>query len=255
VPKITILQKIYGANKPEAFQETLNELFKGLKVKAQICGVAPRGWLQIDVSGEDQKFALNYLKKTFGSCPEKLENLTKFSTLQGRIISPEKTRTELHVDIGVFTPKPVDAVISLQNLQAQLLEGKKVSLQKITELFSLTENFPLTVKLCKVDLENGTLTALLSEQQISTFSWWIETFLDRLLVFGAPLSTVKAAVRKAGYARNVVTVESLGLLEQAILCKLGTQAAGLIPKIGRILPHVSLKTFSPRKIAEFRGFK
>ncbi|RLI29800.1 hypothetical protein DRO50_00850 [Candidatus Bathyarchaeota archaeon] len=253
MPKITLLQKIYGSNKPEDFQEAFNELFKQLKVKTEICGVTPRGWLQIKLSGEDQKFALNYLQKHFGLCPEKLENLTKFSTIRGRITHLGKSKTQLRVDIGIFKPKNIDAVVPLQNLQAQLLDGKKFALQKIIELFGLAENFPLTVEICGAAQENGTISAVLSEQQISTFSNWTETLLDKLLVFGASLPAVEYAVKKSGYARNVVEIETLGFLEHAVTCKLGTQAVGLIPKMGKLLPAALLTVFSPTKIIKLRG--
>ena len=254
MPKITLLQKIYGENKPETFQKTLNKLFEELKVKTRICNVTSRGWIQLEVSGEDQNFALNYLKKTFGICPEKLENLTKFSNITGRILDPEKDKTGIHVDIGVFNPKTVDAFVSLQNLQAQLLDGKKLPLPKIIELFGFSENFPLTVKLSEIDLEKGKVNAVLSEQQLSLFSRWVGTLLDKLLVFGATSSAVKYAVRKSRYLRSVIGFESLGVLEHAIACKLGTQAVGLIPRIGKILPQASLRPFSPRKIIEYRSF-
>lgn len=253
MPKITLLQKIYGSNKPEDFQEAFNDLFKQLKVKIEICGVTPRGWLQIEISGEDQKFALNYLQKHFGLCPEKLGNLTRFSTIRGRITHLGKSKTQLRVDIGVFNPKNLDAVVPLRNLQAQLLDRKKFALQTIIELFGLAENFPLTVKICDVAQENGTVSAALSEQQISTFSRWTKILLDRLLVFGASLPAVEYAVRKSGYARNVVEIETLGLLEHAVVCKLGTQAIGLISKIGKLLPAAMLTVFSPAKIIKLRG--
>ncbi len=247
--KITLLQKIYGTNSPEIFQETLDHLFKGLKVEAQVCGVF-HGWLQVGISGEDQKFALNYLKETFGLCPEEIGKVTKFSTICGRIVYPKKSKTELYVDIGIFNPKPVNAILALQNLQSQLLDGRKLALEKIVELFGFTENFPLSIKICGVSPEKERISVVLSEQQISLFSKWIETFLDRLLIFGATFSDVKRAVKKSGFSRSIVKVESLGFLEQAIICKLGTYAVGLIPKIGHLLPEASFKVFSPRKISK-----
>jgi hypothetical protein len=48
--------------------------------------------------------------------------------------------------------------------------------------------------------------------------------------------------------RDVIDVESLGLLEHALTCKLGTDAAGLIPKIGRILKNAKFAVFNPKRL-------
>jgi hypothetical protein len=248
MPKITLLQKIYGASIPKDFQETLNVLFKGLKVKANICGVASRDWLRVEISGEDQKFAIKYLGKNFGLCPESIENLTKLSTLCGRIVHLEKSEHELYIDIGVFYPKIIDARLPIQNLQAQLINGKKLALKKIVELFGFKENFPISVKILEIAPEKEKIIVTLSEKQVSLFSKWRKMLLDRLLIFGSPLPTVTRAVKKSGFYRNIIKVETLGFLEHAIICKLGTQAAGLIPKIGRLIPHASLTIFSPTRI-------
>jgi hypothetical protein len=45
----------------------------------------------------------------------------------------------------------------------------------------------------------------------------------------------------------------LGVLEQVVLCKLGTDAVGLIPKLGRYLKSAVLVPFSPKKILEAIG--
>jgi hypothetical protein len=45
----------------------------------------------------------------------------------------------------------------------------------------------------------------------------------------------------------------LGTLEHEILCKLGTDAVGLIPKLGRYLPEAVLVPFSPKKVLEAVG--
>jgi len=42
----------------------------------------------------------------------------------------------------------------------------------------------------------------------------------------------------------------LGWLEHAIVCKLGTDAVGLIPAVGRFLRTATLAPFSPRKIRQ-----
>jgi hypothetical protein len=41
------------------------------------------------------------------------------------------------------------------------------------------------------------------------------------------------------------------LLEHALTCKLGTDAAGLIPKIGRNLKNAKFAVFNPKSLRAF----
>jgi hypothetical protein len=77
--------------------------------------------------------------------------------------------------------------------------------------------------------------------------------LDRLIILGAAAGSVRRAVEVSRHFRDVVTIEALGLFEHAVLCKLGTDAVGLIPAIGRILRTAAMAPFSPRKIRHAIG--
>ena len=48
--------------------------------------------------------------------------------------------------------------------------------------------------------------------------------------------------------RDIIGTEALGLFEHALTCKLGTDAAGLIPKIGRYMRNSVFIVFSPEKV-------
>lgn len=58
----------------------------------------------------------------------------------------------------------------------------------------------------------------------------------RVNVNSATRSEVRATVNRAGHARDIVTVERLGLLEQSIVCAEGTDPPGLLSSIGQYLP-------------------
>jgi hypothetical protein len=141
----------------------------------------------------------------------------------------------------------------LQHLQAQLVDGKKMPLQQIIKLFCLVDNFPLRVLIKRLDTKRSRFVAELSAKQIALFSEWNLSNLDRLIVLGTFFEDVEESVKASGHLRDVAEIESFGLLEHAIVCKLGTDAAGLIPKIGRLLPNAVLRAFSPRDIQRFTG--
>ena len=46
----------------------------------------------------------------------------------------------------------------------------------------------------------------------------------------------RAAVNRAGHAADIVTVERLGLLEQSIVCRAGTDPPGILAAVGAHLP-------------------
>jgi len=252
MPTVVLLEKVYGPFSPETFEPALSSLCKGLKVRLRIVGKTGRGWIQTEVSGEDETAVLHFIDREIGLAPISVGKLKKFCVIRGRVVFSGKSRNELCVDVGVFSPETYDAVVPLQRLQAQLADGVKLPLQRLIELFCLYDNLPLKVKIAgSVDAQKKMVEAELAEAQLSQIMYWLRSHLDRLLVLGAPLSDVEHAVRASGHFRDVVKIETLGLLEQAVLCKLGTDAVGLMPKLGRLLPDAVLAPFCPRKIREF----
>ena len=246
---VTLLEKVYPPFSPKMFEPTFTSLCEDLRVRLEVRGRTDRGWLQIDVSGEDETAALNFLDREIGLAPVYSDSLEKFSTMKGRVVSPERGRLDLYVDVGVFSPQIIDAAIKLEILQAQLADGRKLPLKKLIELFCFHENFPLEVKIVSSpNVQNGCVEADLSEGQRSRMGEWMQSSLDRLIILGAPFSDVENAIDKSKHSRDIIEIESLGLLEHAVECKLGTDAVGLIPKLGPLLSAAALVPFSPIKI-------
>jgi hypothetical protein len=135
-----------------------------------------------------------------------------------------------------------------------LADGKDIPLRELVELFCLYDNMPLEVKIAE-DVEEGNnhVEAVLSEGQLSLFSRWVRCRFDRLIIFGDLFSNVERAVKLSRHFRDIIKIESLGVLEQVVICKLGTDAVGLIPKLGRYLKSAVLVPFSPKKILEALG--
>lgn len=251
MPTITLLAKAYNDFQLKQVGRNLSSTFEGLKVETKICGVTSRGWIQIAVSGEDETVALHYLADRIGLCPADLENVKRFSNVKGHVIALDENKCELYVDIGVFSPNVIDAAIPLQNLQAQLGDGRKASLKKFIVVFGFCEKLPLNIKILSVDKEKGRIEAELSENQQEQYRSWTRTLLDRLLVLGASHDEIRLALKSAGFSRDVIGIEPLGVLEYAVVCKFGTDAAGLIPRTGRKLSQAAFSVFKPRRILEF----
>jgi len=251
---VTVLEKLYGSGSPETFENLYSGLVSGLKVQLSFAGTTDRGWIQLEVSGEDETAALSLLDREVGLAPVSVDELKKFSVVQGKVVFPNRSKDELYVDLGVFSPETCDAVVSEKRLCAQLADGKEVPLQSLVELFCLYDNMPLEVKVADDVVEgNKNVEAGLSEAQFSLFSGWVGCRFDRLVVLGSLFSDVERAVKLSRHFRDIIKVESLGVLEQVVVCKLGTDAVGLIPKLGRYLKSAVLVPFSPKKILEALG--
>lgn len=251
MPTVTLPTKVYNNFQLKLVDEKLQSMLKGLEVETKICGISSLGLVQIAVSGEDEKVALNYLRGQIGLCPTFLEHVEKFSTVKGYVASLNKK--ELYVDIGIISPFTVEAAISLKLLRAQLVDGRKMTLEKIADLFGFVENLPLSVKICSVNKEKSRVEAMLSENQLALHRSWTKSLLDRLIVLGASFNEIVLASKKTRCNRDVVNIERLGLFENAVVCKLGTDAVGLIPKIGGKLRNANFSIFNPRKIARRLG--
>ena len=228
-------------------------MLEGLDVNLAILGTGGRGWVEASVSGQDEKVALRFLRDNVGLCPSSLAEIHEFSVVGGFVSGRAESRNELRLDFGFASPSVIDAVIPLRRLQAQLVDGRKMALSALVSLFGLCTNMPLQVRMLRVDPVAKYFEAELSEKQQSQFTSWVRSMLDRLLVFGCSSDEVRDAVMTSELGRDVVGVEPLGMFENAVVCKLGTDAVGLVPKVGRVLRSSTLSVFSPRKIVELLG--
>ena len=61
MPIVTVLEKLYGSGSPETFENLCTSLVSGLNVKLGFAGTTNRGWIQLNVSGEDETAALSFL--------------------------------------------------------------------------------------------------------------------------------------------------------------------------------------------------
>jgi len=250
VTEIVLLCKLYGPLAERCgliFQRTLDSMVTGLEARIRTLEKAGRGWIKVEVQGEDEAVAINQLRRNFGLAPSSLEALKMPCILDGYAVDVGKVGYGIYVDIGLSSPV-VDALVPLHILRAQLADGGKVSVRRIAEAYGLVDNLPLSLRLTRVDVKARRLEAELSDAQVGLFEGWVRDGLDRVLALGLPLEDAEEALRRSRLGRDVVEVESLGLFEHSFLCKLGTQAPGIIGKLGKYLPGIPLHVVSPSRL-------
>jgi hypothetical protein len=244
---LTLLVKTKHGALIRAIDESLKDQFGELDVEAEVLANTANRWVQVSVSGEDEAIATSYLRKTYGLCPVTLENARGTDTFRAYISKVDEGKQELRVDVGIFEPQIVEAVISGACLQSQLVEGRNLGLRKVAELYGLTQGLPVTVKVNWEKSVEGELSAELSTEQATKFLSWKKSLLDRLIVLGTPLDMVNSAIERTKLIRDIIDVETLGAFEFALTCKLGTDAAGVISKIGRYMRYSVFVVFRAEK--------
>ncbi len=251
---LTLLVKASNAGQLKKIDDLLKSEFENLDLDVKVYGNPVNRWVQVSLSGEDEAIATSYINKNIGTCPINIKNVDKFSVLKGYISKVDPDKQELKVDVGIFEPKMIQATVPLAYLQAQLADGRKVDLKKISEVYGFHLNLPLSIKtICLNGEEDKPLQAELSTAQIEKIRLWQQSLLDRLIVLGSSAGEIEKVLERTRLNRDVIGTEALGLFEHALTCKLGTDAAGLIPKIGRYMKNSTFVIFSPKKVRELIG--
>jgi hypothetical protein len=248
---LTLLEKIYSKNKQiatQSIQENIRLQLSKLKVKLNKVNLNSRGWLQVEIVGEDEAAAAKYLAKRYGSAPIHINKINTPSLIRGRIINTSKLGNGLHIDVGVMYPEQIDCFITLNKLRSQLTDGENLSINQIRNLFCLQEHVPLEVLLTKITPEKNEIKAELTQSIIKTFYEWVGWRFDRIIICGANQTKVKHVVDKANVKKYLNKIEKLGFFEQSLICKIGVDAPGIIFKIGQHLKSVPMYVFSPRRI-------
>jgi hypothetical protein len=251
---LTLLIKTSSGRQLKQIDELLKSEFENLSVEIKVLGSPVNKWVKVSISGEDEVIATSYINKKIGACPISIKKVDKFSVLKGYISKVDTVNQELMVDVGVFEPKVLQATIPLGYLQAQLVDGKKVTLQKISEIYGFKENLPLTIKVIRLNDEaEAELSSELSVEQIEKIRLWQQSLLDRLIILGASLGEIEIVLERTWLNRDIIGTDALGMFEHALTCKLGTDAAGLVSKVGRYMRNAELIVFNPKKIVDAIG--
>ena len=198
-------------------------------------------WLQVRARGEDAEAFLNLLKQDYGEARVSRSSLEKWDVVRGFVAGAGRIGYGVYIDIGIQDPRPKDALYPLHRMRAQLADGEPKSAREILDANALVDFVPL--KMIVTELEGENISVELDDQARDNLVSWRKYPFDRVIVVGADRAFVENAVRASGLESDVVKVESLSLFVQSVLCKIGTEAPGVIAKIGNRLRGVGLKSY------------
>lgn len=211
---VVLATKVYvaGAARERAL-DSLRSLVADAVVDLDVefdVGVRDDDFPSVTVEGPDATAARNLLREQWGEITPHFEgDETYVGTLDGW------TDDGFVLDAGREVVVPTDRLGLGPGSAAQ-----------IRRRFGLVQHVPLRFR-------SGESPRLAEEERDRLHGW--TRGLGRLNVNSATRSEVRATLNRAGHATDVVTVERLGLLEQSVVCREGTDPPGLLASVGEYL--------------------
>jgi hypothetical protein len=246
--QITLLQRP-GRVSPEDFDAALDECLSSLKgdlsASTKLIGFSGNGWVKIDIDGEDSEILQEIISRELSRAQTDLAQVETQGNYSGIV---RDVGADLEVDIGIERPAPLNVSISLRALRAQLCDGKPLSGKEIAEYYCIHPGGRLAVRITNLEQDARRLEGWLADSQIEFFSELIASRLERVQVLNCTRQRLELAIRKIRLERDVISVEPSTLTTHSVVCKLGTNAIGLIPKLGSVLRKSELKPFIPKRI-------
>ncbi|MFB6151320.1 MAG: DUF2110 family protein [Haloarculaceae archaeon] len=179
-------------------------------------GLRDDGFPSVTVEGPDETVARNLLREEWGELTPQVEpGAVGVGTL------------ERWDDDGFVLDVGFDNDVRVPADGLGLGQGTP---EQVRTRFGLVQHLPLRY----VAGEDGDPARLADEERDRLYEWTRGT--GRVNVNSATRSEVRATVNRAGHADDVVTVERLGLLEQSVVCREGTDPPGLLASVGDYLP-------------------
>ena len=160
---------------------------------------------EIFISGPEEVFVFNLLKKEVGSIQE-FREVKVGSVYKGNLVDVGKVGFGIFVDCAVLNPK-VDVLITLHTLRDQLGNAKKVSLRDIIKIYDFIDHFPVNVKITKINQEERNLQGEISDDFLTLYKKVLNANIEGIFVSGATKNQFKKALLKEGHFRDIISIK------------------------------------------------
>ena len=253
--KLVLYDKIYNITSERKrkdfiirYSKYLREHFKGFsKTKIKINKLRDYDKrFEIFINGPEEIFVFNLLKKEIGSINE-FKEIQVGKVYKGTMIDVGKVGFGIFIDCAIMNPK-VDVLINLHSLRNQLCRDKEKSLKEIINAYEFVEHFPVYVKIIEIDSINNKIQGELDDKTLKLFKKILDENIEGLFMSGETKGQFKKALLRNGNLRDIISLKRYGYLEHIVLLKEGSNAPGIIPKIGKDLRNCKLSAIRPAKI-------
>lgn len=201
---------------------------------------------EILISGSEEVFILNLLKKKIGAIHE-FETVKTNDIFKGVLVDVGKVGFGIFVDCAIVNPK-VDVLLNLHDLRTQLCNGKNVSLKEIIKAYDFINKFPVYVKVVTIDKEKQQIQGILDQKTLDFYKKLTSENLEAVFVSGETKGQFKKALVKTGHFRDIASIERFGFLENIVILRETTTAPGIISDIGKHLKNCKLNAIRPERI-------
>ncbi|WP_148883247.1 DUF2110 family protein [Thermococcus aciditolerans] len=230
--EVVILEKVYGDRSGFLkLDRRLKALLGDLEVEWKLSAVK-KNWVKVSLTGEDEEISANLVRDEFGEVPYRLSAVKEGETYRGRFIDLGKVGYGAYVDVGIFSPRPKDALLPLYYLKETFGE---IPVREMIGRFGWVDNLPVEVTVRDVEFGAREVELAFSDSQLRRMKSWLNDGHDKLFITGTVSENVEKALIQTGHGRDVRRVEELGLMETLLILKKDTQAPGIIKEIG---PHL-----------------
>jgi len=229
----------------------LRKLSSSLDVSVKLEGVSSNGFVKIGVQGSDSEVFTELIKRELGLAPSDLSGVEVHDNFKAYVTKIDQNRQSIQVQIGPVSAQ-FKSEIPRESLMAQLCDGRSILVDKIARTYCIQEDVPLLVRITFIDPDRRRIEAWISDDQISRFDQWRRQRFHRIIAIGGFQDELREAMRLSKVERDVIELEELAMTAHCLVCKLGTDAPGVIAKIGRYVSNFKLHAFLPERVEEFR---
>ncbi len=206
---------------------------------------------EITISGPEEIFVLNLLKKEVGSIHD-FEEVRVGRVYKGTMVDVGKVGFGIFVDCAILNPK-VDVLLPLHGLRKQLCHDKEKSLKEIVRAYEFIDNFPLYVKILKVNAEDHKIQGEIDVKTLKMFNKIVNENIEGIIVNGSTKNQLKKALISKGHLRDIISIERYSFFEHIVLFKQNTDAPGIIAHVGKDLKKCkisAIRSYRIKKIFE-----
>jgi len=227
-------------------QKECSLLESGLSAQAKISGFSQGGWVQVEVTGEDHEILEELISRRFALATTNLSQVELFGSYPGLVASRYNDR--LDVDVGVEMPVPVRVHIGVGAMRSQLCDGRQLSVAELTDCYCLHPETKIVVRISGLNTRSRSIEGWFADGQIKSLSEDVALGLQCVKLYDCTRLQVENAVKRANLERYIVTIDSPTVTTHSVVCKLGTDAVGLIPRLGSVLRKSRLEPFIPSRV-------
>ncbi|MGA2240246.1 MAG: DUF2110 family protein [Candidatus Bathyarchaeia archaeon] len=232
------------------FKSKIDKLSSGLDVSVKL-GVSANSFVNGEVQGSDSEFFIELIKRKMGLAPQNLSDVKVHDNFKAFVSGINAKRQSIEVEIGPVSTN-VKSEITREALIAQLCDGKAIPVDRVAQTYCVHEGTPILVRITSINPERRQIEAWISDDQVARFEQWRRERTHRIIAVGGSHDRLREAMRLSKADRDIIQIEELSFTANSLVCKLGTDAPGIIARIGRFVSEFRLYAFLPEKVDKLR---